>query len=102
MIENKSPDTILFNGKVYTVDQQRSIASAVAFCGDKILAVGSDSEILPMADKETKVIDLCGKLVLPGLNDSHAHPLWMARQMEFAAFTEARSIQECLDILAKK
>jgi len=102
VIENKAPDTILFNGKVYTVDKQRTVASAVALCGDRILAVGSDAEILPMAGKETKVIDLCGKLVLPGLNDSHAHPFWMATQINFAAFTEARCIQDCLDILAKK
>lgn len=99
---NKTPDTILYNGKIYTVDSKRSIASAVAIAGDSILAVGSDSKILPMAQKDTKKIDLGGKLVLPGLNDSHGHFFWMATQIDFVAFTNATCIQDCLDLLADK
>ena len=99
---SKTPDTILYNGKIYTVDSKRSIVSAVAIAGDSILAVGSDSEILPMAQKNTTKINLSGKLVLPGLNDSHGHFFWMATQIDFVAFTNATCIQDCLDLLADK
>ncbi len=67
-------DLILHNGKVVTVDRAFSIRSAVAVGGGKILAVGTDREILRLRGKATEVVDLGGKMVLPGLIDSHTHP----------------------------
>jgi predicted amidohydrolase YtcJ len=69
-----TPDMILFNGKIITVDQKSSIVQAVAVKDGKILAVGTSDEIKKMAGSQTKVIDLNGKTVVPGLNDAHAHP----------------------------
>jgi hypothetical protein len=99
---NKSPDTILHNGKIYTVDKNRTISSAVAIAGDTILAVGSDAEIMALATPSSNIIDLKGKLVLPGLNDSHAHPFFMAQQINDVSFTDAKCIQDCLDLLKEK
>lgn len=67
-------DLILINGKIITVDQKFSIKHAVAVKKDKIVAVGTNQEIKKMADQKTKVIDLKGKTVIPGLIDSHCHP----------------------------
>lgn len=67
------PETILHNGQIVTVDDEFSIAQALAISGDRITHVGNDAEILPLAGPETRVIDLAGQTVLPGLMDSHVH-----------------------------
>ena len=68
-----APDLILHNAKVVTVDNQFSIAQAVAIKGSRILAVGSDSEIRALAGRNTHYEDLGGKTLIPGLIDSHIH-----------------------------
>ena len=66
-------DTILTNGKVITVDDQFSIAQAVAIRGARIVAVGSTQNITRLAGPSTRRIDLRGRSVVPGLIDNHAH-----------------------------
>src|SRR5271155_2807037 len=61
---------ILMNGKVVTEDSKFSIAQAVAIKGDVIEAVGTNREILALKDADTRVIDLRGKTVVPGLMDN--------------------------------
>lgn len=65
---------ILHHGKIATVDKDFRIAEAIAVRGDKIVAVGSDDDVLKLKGDETELVDLEGKLVLPGLIDSHVHP----------------------------
>lgn len=69
---------ILHNGKVVTVDNRFTIASALAVRGGRIVAVGADADILRMAGPQTEKIDLEGRMVLPGLIDSHVHALGSA------------------------
>jgi predicted amidohydrolase YtcJ len=66
-------DIILTNGKVVTVDDRFSIAQAVAIEGDRILRVGSNSEIIQLSSPSTRRIDLRGRTVIPGLIDNHMH-----------------------------
>src|ERR1700704_3877576 len=68
-------DTILVNGKVITLDDASSIAQAVAIHDGKILAVGSNEDIRKRADARTRIVDLGGRTVVPGLMDSHIHAL---------------------------
>ena len=68
------PDLILHHGKIATVDKAFSIADAIAIRGEKIVQVGKNDEILATKGDATKLVDLSGKLVLPGLIDSHTHP----------------------------
>lgn len=68
-------DFVLKRGIVYTVDQKRSVAEAVALKGGKIVYVGTDSGGARFTDGKTRVIDLAGRLVLPGFIDSHSHPI---------------------------
>ncbi|MCK9444482.1 MAG: amidohydrolase [Tissierellaceae bacterium] len=63
----------LINGKIYTMDKNFSQVEAVLMRGNKIIKTGTKSEILSMADETTNIIDLKGKTVLPGFNDSHMH-----------------------------
>jgi predicted amidohydrolase YtcJ len=69
-----SADFIFLNGKIITVDQKFTIAEAVAIKKDKIIAVGSNKKIKKFAGSQTKIIDLKGRTVIPGLIDAHAHP----------------------------
>ena len=66
-------DTILVNGKVVTVDAQSSVRSALAIRGGRIAALGTDADIRRLAGPATRVIDLQGRTVIPGLIDSHMH-----------------------------
>jgi predicted amidohydrolase YtcJ len=64
---------ILTNGRVWTGDSARPRAEAVAAVDGRIVAVGSSADIARWAGPETQTIDLAGKLVVPGFNDSHVH-----------------------------
>ncbi len=67
-------DIILFNGKVYAGEELK-VAEAVAVKGNKIAAIGSSEELLALKTSESQLIDLEGKAVFPGFNDSHMHLL---------------------------
>src|SRR5688572_25581310 len=67
-------DLILHHGKVVTVDSAFSIHQAIAIKDSRILAVGSDQAVLATKGQGTELVNLGGKMVLPGLMDSHAHP----------------------------
>src|SRR5262245_20062662 len=73
--QQSMPDIVLSNGKVITVDERFSIAQAIAIKGDRILAVGPNSEIVPLTGSNTRRIDLRGRAVIPGLIDNHMHLL---------------------------
>ena len=74
----KSPkeaaDTIYTNGKIYTVNETQLWAEAVAIKDGKFIKVGSTAEIEALTGENTKLIDLKGKFVMPGIFDLHAHP----------------------------
>ena len=68
-----TPDLILFNGKLLTLDPANPNATAAAIKDGVFSAVGSDAEIMALQGTTTRVIDLQGKRAIPGLNDSHTH-----------------------------
>ena len=69
----QTAETILINGKILTVDAQFSIQEALAVRDGKILAIGKTADVRKLADSRTRVIDLQGRTVIPGLIDSHLH-----------------------------
>ncbi|MGF6647992.1 amidohydrolase [Paraburkholderia sp. GAS82] len=68
-----TPDLVLRNARFTALDRAKPIASAVAIREGKFVAVGDDAEVVPLAGATTRVIDLKGRLVLPGLIDNHTH-----------------------------
>ncbi len=68
-----APSVILHGGRVVLVDEKFTIDEAIAIRGDRILATGTDDEILKLAGPETQTVPLNGRMVLPGLIDSHVH-----------------------------
>ena len=72
--QKEKADLVIINGKVFTIDKDKPLAEAIAVKGEKIIAVGSTSEISSLIEKgSTKVIDAQGRLVIPGFNDAHVH-----------------------------
>ncbi len=69
-------DLVLDGAAVYTVDAARSWAEAVAIRGETIVYVGSRRGAARFVGPQTRVVDLAGKMVLPGFQDAHVHPLW--------------------------
>lgn len=66
-------DLVIVNAHVFTADDARPEARAVAVIGERIVAVGSDAEIRPQAGPRTRVIDAAGRLLIPGFHDGHTH-----------------------------
>jgi predicted amidohydrolase YtcJ len=66
-------DSIFFNGKIATQDDKRSFVTALAVKDGKVLAIGGDADVMRHAQRNTQQIDLHGRTVIPGLNDSHLH-----------------------------
>jgi len=75
----QAPDTILVNGKILTVDAQFSTREALAIRDGRIVALGTSADIRKLAGRETRVIDVQGRTVIPGLIDSHLHAIRAAQ-----------------------
>jgi len=98
-------DTVMRNGYVYTVDGQNSVQQAIAISGGKIVYVGSDAGVDAYIGKQTQLIDLAGRMLMPGFVDAHMHPGDGGRAMtlcdlKYQTMTRAQfqaSIQSCLD-----
>jgi predicted amidohydrolase YtcJ len=90
-------DLILHHGKIVTVDKHFSIHQALAIRMGRILRVGSNEEILQTKGQQTKLVDLKGKTLLPGLIDSHVHPTGASLTEYDHLVPEMESIQDVLD-----
>ncbi len=92
-------DLIFYNGRVITMEKQpgEADAEAVAVSGDKITAVGENAEILKLQNEKTSLIDLQGRTLLPGFNDSHMHLVGQAMTAEKADLRTCASIEEIID-----
>jgi predicted amidohydrolase YtcJ len=66
-------ERIYLNAKVWTADEARPLAQGLAVRGDRLLAVGGEAELRALAGPDTVVVDLKGRLVVPGFNDAHLH-----------------------------
>jgi predicted amidohydrolase YtcJ len=69
----QTADTVLFNGKVLTVDRDFSVQEAIAISQGRVLATGTTADIKKLADDKARMIDLGGRTVIPGLTDGHIH-----------------------------
>lgn len=97
----ESATLVVKNGRIYTVDRDRSWAQAIAVEGDRIVRVGTNEEIEEMSGPDTVVIDAGDRLVLPGFNDSHTHTS-LAFEMAFSAqLGEAESLEEISALVRK-
>ena len=97
----QAPDIVLVNGKIVTVDDRFTIAQALAIKGERILKVGTTAEVEALRGPQTRVIDLAGRTVIPGLIDNHAH--WVrAAEHDELRFDGVTSRQQALKMLADR
>lgn len=89
------PDLILHDAVVLTMNPSAPHASALAITGDRIVAVGSDDEVLPLAGPGTTMVDLDGLTVTPGFIDSHGH--WIGDRELYGVSTPQEAIQTALE-----
>lgn len=73
--EATGADAVYRNGAIYTLDELRPWAEAIAVRDGRIVAVGNDAEVAARVGKGTRIVDLDGRFVLPGFRDSHVHPI---------------------------
>src|SRR3954471_731220 len=90
-------DLILTNGRIYTVDNARPLVSALAARGGRIVFIGSDAEARALAGTSSRVIDLHGGTVVPGIIDAHAHLLGLGNMLSQVNVAGAASYQEVID-----
>jgi hypothetical protein len=95
-----SAGLVLTNGRIYTVDAGHAWAEAVAIEGRQFVFVGSTNEALAFVDEETKLVDLDGSLVLPGMVDAHTHPGRIAQSVDYVELPwSPETKQEMFDVL---
>jgi predicted amidohydrolase YtcJ len=94
-------DLLLRGGTVYTVDAARSWAQAVAVRDGRIIAVGTDEEAGRFAGSRTQVIDLAGRMVLPGFIDAHVHTSAAGLERLRCDLSEAHGVADYLAIIAR-
>src|SRR5690242_7253466 len=87
-------DAVFVNGKVWTVDKAHPEVQAIAVWHGRIVTVGSDEEVKRLVGPNTKVIDLAGKRVVPGLCDSHAHFVGGGRHLAQVDLKDAKDEAE--------
>jgi hypothetical protein len=97
------PDLVLRNGRIVTLDDSRPMAEAIAIRGECIAAVGTNEEASQWAGPETKVVDLRGKTVIPGINETHIHVRDLGFQQHYAVnLEEARNISDVKRLLRER
>lgn len=89
-----TPDTIIINATVRTMDPARPSAEAVAILGNRIVAIGTSGEISKLAGPNTRIIDAKKRLVLPGFNDAHVHFLSGGFQLSSVDLRDANTPEE--------
>ena len=97
------PDVVYFNGKIATMDAAGSTAEAVAVRDGKFVVVGTSDAMKKLAGPLTRVIDLGGKTVVPGLIDAHCHPMEAMMMKETwvdCRYPETSSVKEALEHIA--
>jgi predicted amidohydrolase YtcJ len=96
---NAPPDTIFYNGKILTVDSGFAIEQAFALRGDRYVAVGTNAVIQALAGENTRLVDLRGSAVIPGLSDNHDHLYNSEKVMRGIDLVGATSTAEVLSRL---
>ncbi len=96
-MSEKGPDTIYYNGNIYTVDPLQPSAHAMAIQDGKVLAIGGNDDMTTLAGKHTKMIDLNGQFVMPGFIDGHAHLLGIGYANQQVQLLDTKSWPEVLD-----
>ncbi len=91
-----SAEVIYTNGRIYTVDEHDGWASSMAVRDGRLLAVGEESDMDPYRGASTQVVDLEGRMVMPGIHDAHSHPIEAAVQLRLECKFREKTLDAAL------
>ncbi len=93
-------DSVFYNGRIYTVDAEQPWAQALAVKGARLVYVGDDETVKQYMGDATRVVDLQGQMVMPGIHDAHTHLLWAGQHLNHGCkFSSDAAMDEMLAIL---
>ena len=87
-VQQQPADLVLTGGRVFTGSEAKPWAQAVAIRGDVVAAVGTDAEIRALTGPATRIVELEGRLVIPGINDAHVHVPWPSQETKTLALPQ--------------
>jgi hypothetical protein len=97
-----APDLILHNARIYTVDPSRPTADAIAIRGDRIVRVGANAEILSLRAPATRVMDVAGATIVPGLQDAHGHFTGLGASMQSIDLRGTTSYEQVVGMVRQR
>src|SRR5687768_15886292 len=100
--QQQPADLIVTNARIYTVDERRPFGEAMAISGGRVRFVGSDRGALAVRGPRTRVIDLEGRTVIPGMVDAHAHLLGLGMALRTVDLTGTKSYDEVIARVAAR
>ena len=95
-------DRVFYNGSVHAMDDARTVATAIALAGERVLATGDDVEMRSLAAPGAEAVNLRGRTVIPGLIDSHNHMLSTGLNAEHVDLSSARTIGDVLSAIGRR
>jgi hypothetical protein len=101
-VKDLSPNLILLNGQIFTLDAKGTVAQAVAIKDGRIVAVGGDAEIEELSGLGTRHIDLGGSTVIPGIFDSHNHFMEVGAKLSVIRLDECQSQEEMMELVRQR
>jgi predicted amidohydrolase YtcJ len=101
-VKDLSPDLILSNARILTMDAQGTVAQALAAKDGCIVAVGGDATIGEMTGSNTRQVDLGGRTIIPGIFDSHNHLMEVGAKLATVRLDECRSPEEMMELVRER
>ena len=98
---SRSADLVLLGGKILTMDGRRPSAAALAVRADRIVAVGTDAEVRHLVGDDTRVIDLAGRLAIPGFIEGHGHFVSLGRSKMILDLSKARNFGQIVGLVQR-
>ncbi|MGH9346237.1 MAG: amidohydrolase [Vicinamibacterales bacterium] len=95
-------DLILHNAKIYTADDTKPRAEAIAIRGDRIAAVGASAEILKLRGPSTRAIDARGRTIVPGLHDAHGHFTGLGASLQVLRLRGTRNWEQIVGMVRRR
>jgi hypothetical protein len=97
-----APDLILHDARIYTMDANRPTAEAIAMRGDRIARVGTNAEVLALRGSATRVVDVAGATIVPGLQDAHGHFAGLGASMQSIDLRGTTSYEQVVGMVRQR
>lgn len=97
----ETADLVLRNGKIVTLDERQPVVQALAVRGDRIAAIGSDADLASWIGSQTKVLDLAGRLAIPGFIEGHGHFVGLGQSKMVLDLRAARTWEDIIRQVAE-